>query len=191
MNNISFTSRYRFVGNGEFARTTMPFSKQQFVDFPWTISEAVLSTRAYTKDVEDCTVLGLTDGLKIFLLHLTPSLSQNRKINRVTEFIKEKIDFDNPYLQGFILGSKPNMINSPHSEKVYDFLEKFLLDNKIPYSKMKGSKCAHGVAYNSSTDEWTICCENFSDKNKMTKDEFLKSNFNTIELCEEDEFVWD
>lgn len=189
MDNISFTSRYRFVGKGEFARTTMSFSKQQFVDFPWTIKEAVLSNKAYTKDVEDCTVLGLTDGLKVLLLHLTPSLSQNRKFNKIVEFINEKIDVKNPYLQGFIMGSKPNMINSPDSEKVYNFLEKFLNENKIPYTKMKGSRCAHDVAYNSTTDEWTICCENFIEKNKITTDEFLKSNFNTVEFCAEDEFI--
>lgn len=191
MNNITFTSRYRFVGNGEFARSTLSYSKQQFVDFPWTLSEAVLSNKAYTKDVEDCTVLGLTDGLKVLLLHLTPSLSQNRKSNKIIDYIKDKIDVKNPYLQGFIMGSKPNMINSQYSEKVYEFLEKFLIDNKIPFTKMKGSNCAHSVAYNSNTDEWIISCENFSNKNQMTEDKFLKSNFNTIEFCEEDELISD
>ena len=96
---------------------------------------------------------------------------------------------DNPYLQGFLLGSKSNVAYSPYSEKVFNFLEGFLERNKIPYTKMKGSKCAHDVAYNSNTDEWTICCEKFYDRNKISKDEFLKSNFEDVFISEEDELI--
>ena len=55
MNNISFKSRIRPVGNWEFQGLTSGFAKKQYVNYPWTVKESVLSEKAITKNVYDCT----------------------------------------------------------------------------------------------------------------------------------------
>ena len=59
-------------------------------------------------------------------------------------------------LQGFILGSKADNINSPHSTKLFDKFVEFMKKYDIPFSKFKGGLFEHNVAYSSVKDEWLI-----------------------------------
>ena len=61
---------------------------KNYVDYPWTIKESVFSNNAYTKNIADCTVCGITDGLKVLLIHLCPTNKENFNFNKVIDLIK-------------------------------------------------------------------------------------------------------
>ena len=130
MDNISFTSRIKLVSNENFARLILKGTKS--VDFPWTISESVLGKSALTKDIYDCTSAGIVAEGEVLLMHLSPNI------------------------QGFLIGSKKNNINSPNSTKLFDKFEKLLNKHNIPYSKFKGGNYNNNIAYLGDTDTWLI-----------------------------------
>ncbi len=156
MDKISFTSRIRLVSLDEFGKNICAMGRKRFVDEPWTIRESVLSDSAYTSDILDCTVCALTDGQSVLLNHICPTNPKNKNFGKITEYISKKINLTNPDLQGFLLGSKPNNINSPNSTKLFDKFEKFLNEYNIPYSKFKGGLFENHCAYSSNKDEWLI-----------------------------------
>jgi hypothetical protein len=120
MDGINFKSRIRACSLNEFKHTANS-CKKHFVDFPWTTKESVYATKAYTTDVYDCTVCALTDGLKVLLLHICPSIEKNLRFNKIEKYILDKIDINNENLQGFLLGSRPNMERSPNSTKLFNY----------------------------------------------------------------------
>ncbi len=156
MDKVSFTSRIRLVSLQEFRRTAFQIDKKKFVSEPWTIKESVLGDSAYTSDILDCTVCGLTDGQKVLLTHICPTNPKNKSFNKIEEFITKKINLSDKYLQGFILGSKPNNINSPNSTKLFDKFVEFMQKYEIPFSRFKGGLFENHVAYSSKHDEWLI-----------------------------------
>ena len=81
MDNITFTSRIRPVTRAEFSRVILSYGDKNFVGYPWTLKESVLSNKAYTKDIADCSVCGITDGLKVLLIHLCPTEKINFQFN--------------------------------------------------------------------------------------------------------------
>lgn len=186
MENINFKSRIRACGLNEFSRATGSY-KKHFVDFPWTTKESVYATKAYTTDVYDCTVCGITDGAKVLLLHICPSIEKNLRFSKIEKFINEKLNLENPDLQGFLLGSRPKMERSPNSTKLFDYFESFMEKYKIPCTKIKGSQGETDIAYSSTTDEWLIGSKEFDGK--KDSEEFIKEQFNEVALAECDEFV--
>ncbi len=155
-NKISFTSRIRLVPMNEFYNTAFKIGEKKFVKDPWTIKESVLADSAYTTDILDCTICGLTDGEKVLLTHICPTNPANDSFAKIEKFMLSKINVANKYLQGFLLGSKPNNINSPNSTKLFDKFVEFMKKYDIPFSQFKGGPFENHVAYSSRTDEWVI-----------------------------------
>lgn len=115
-----------------------------------------MADSAYTTDILDCTICGLTDGEKVLLTHICPTNPANDSFAKIEKFMLSKINVANKYLQGFLLGSKPNNINSPNSTKLFDKFVEFMKKYDIPFSKFKGGLFEHNVAYSSVKDEWLI-----------------------------------
>ena len=90
MNNISFQSRIKFVSPSKFNQAVTGLSKDCLVDYPWTAKESVLAKNAYTKNIFDCTVCGITDGLKVLLMHICPTRTENDNFFKIINFIKNK-----------------------------------------------------------------------------------------------------
>lgn len=156
MDNISFTSRIRLATLNEFYSANSRLGARKSVKEPWTIKESVLADGAYTSGIIDCTVCGLTDGAKVLLTHICPTNPKNKSFNRIEEFIINKINIFDKNLQGFILGSKPNNINSSNSTKLFDKFVEFMQKYDIPFSQFKGGLFENNVLYSSQKDEWII-----------------------------------
>lgn len=154
MDNISFTSRIKLVSNEDFARLIPKETKS--VDFPWTISESVLGKSALTKDIYDCTSVGIVADGEVLLMHLSPNGGNYKTLNKVEKFITQKINLFSQNIQGFLIGSKKNNINSPNSTKLFDKFEKLLNKHNIPYSKFKGGNYNNNIAYLGDKDTWLI-----------------------------------
>ena len=154
MDNISFTSRIKLVSNEDFARLIPKGTKS--VDFPWTISESVLEKSALTKDIYDCTSAGIVADGEVLLMHLSPNGGNYKTLNKVEKFITQKINLFSQNIQGFLIGSKKNNINSPNSTKLFDKFEKLLNKHNIPYSKFKGGNYNNNIAYLGDKDTWLI-----------------------------------
>lgn len=185
MDKISFQSRIRVTNLEEYRYVTSQF-RNKSVNFPWTIKESVLADKAHTQMVYDCTVCGITDGLKVLLLHICPTIKENLNFKKIENYIKNKIDLKNiENLQGFLLGSQENIKDST---KVFNFFEDFLKNNNIPFSKFKNGDCTNHVAYSSITDEWLIANEHFNKKQDNSKN-YLTKHFKEVELADFDEFA--
>ena len=194
MNNISFQSRIRPVNSQDFNKLTRSCGLKNLVDYPWTVKESVLAKEAYTKNVFDCTVCGITDGLKVLLMHICPTREENQNFKQITDFIKSKIDIKNPDLQGFLFGSKNLPFVVKKSSKLFENFESFFEENNIPYSKISGGLHYNDVAYSSATDEWLIkheLLENPEIKKHYGKPEkFLREFYNEVEIAPCDDVSW-
>ena len=193
MNNISFKSRIRPVGNWEFQGLTSGFSKSQYVNYPGTVKGSLFSEKTITKKVYDCTVCGITDGLKVLMLHICPTKKENENFGNIINFIKTHIDLKNSNLQGFLFGSRKNTPDN-RSGKIFENFEKFMRENNIPYSKIKGSSTFSDVAYSSETDEWLIKHEKMGSaeaiadcKNPLN---FFTNYFDEVKISDLDEVDW-
>ena len=122
MDNISFQSRIRLTNRYEFRNLVNREFEQVF--YPWTMKETVCSQKARTDGIYDCTALGITDGIKVLLFHICPTVVKNQDFNKLETQITEKIInmMNLDYLQGFILGSKKYNINSPRSTELFDMI---------------------------------------------------------------------
>lgn len=192
MDNVSFQSRIRPVGHWEFQKLTSGLDKSQFVNYPWTVNESVISNKACTKGVFDCTVCGITDGLKVLMLHICPTKKENENFGNIINFIKTHIDLKNSNLQGFLFGSRRNTSDN-RSEKIFENFETFMKENSIPYSKIKGSSTFSDVAYSSETDEWLIQLEKNGHSPTMgcfeNNTDYMRYNFDEVKICDLDEIV--
>ena len=187
--NISFKSTFRPVNKYEFARISNKIDKKFYVDYPWTIKESVKASKAKTKDIFDCSVLGITDGKDVLLMHLCPSMPENLDFNKIKNFIMKKIKIDNPDLQAVLIGSQ---FNWKQSKALNDFLLGLVNKWNIPCSVFNSSQNPVNVAYFSDTDEWVINSGNI-DKAMMNREtdseKMFKSEFKTVELSSLDEFA--
>jgi len=189
MSNINFKSTITLTSPTTFFNKVCSIGKRNFVDSPWTVKQSVFAPSAFTTDVFDCTTLGLSDGQKVLLLHICPTNIQNANLKKIQQYIENKIDLTNEYLQGFILGGKYNNIHSPKSIRNFEFFENIFKKFNIPYSAFKGGNYTNHVAYSSVKDEWLIAnalLENDIVKNK-TPEEAAKFIFDNIKIADCDE----
>ena len=193
MNNITFGSRIRHCTPNEFSMTVNRFGIKNYVDYPWTLKESVCAKDAYTKYVADCTVCGITDGLKVLLIHLNPANKENFNFSKIVELIKSKFDLCNPDLQALLIGGKPEYTHGKESYKLFNLFENFLIDNKMLYSKLKGGMGTKDIAYSSEKDEWMIV-------NDMVKrppmgeykspQETIEKTYDEVRIADCDELTW-
>ncbi len=188
--NISFKSNIRLVTPEEFRQIANKIGEKNFVKYPWTVKQSVLANSAYTKDIFDCTVCGLTDGQTVLLNHICPTVMENNNFDKIAGFIKSKIDLTNSNLQGFLLGSKKNFKESPFSTQLFENFANFLQKHNIQFSQFKGSIYPSDVAYSSLKDEWVISNYNITAPlpNSETK-KILNNIFDDIKISELDEIV--
>ena len=192
MDNVSFQSRIKLTSMNAFDKEVR-YGKRNYVNYPWTVKQSVISDKAATTDIYDCTAAGFTDGLKVMLLHICPSMAENSNFKKIEKFITSKLDIDSPYLQGFILGSKNFNPNSPNSPKVFDFFLNFMDKRFIPFSFFRGGDYANNIAYSSLTDEWIIGSELL---NTVSKDVFktpknaVEKIFEEVKISNCDELIW-
>lgn len=151
MSEISFTSSIRPVSLSNFNKLTSNVSTS--VDI-WTINGAKKNTSAKTDRIMDCTAMGITDGKSVFLMHIIPDFSSNKNyFAKIIDKIKENIDLTSEYLQAILVGSKAY---SRESQIGYNNFARFLKENKIPFSELKGGDTVHKIAYKTHTDEWIV-----------------------------------
>lgn len=193
MNNISFQSRIRITDINTFNKEVR-YGKKNLVNYPWTKKESVLSDKAATTGILDCTCAGFTDGVKVLLMHICPTNPENKNLKSIDKYIKNKIDLTNPNLQGFILGSKNNNIYSPNSPIIFDFFVNLMKNFNIRYSEFRGGDFSNNVAYSSLKDEWIIGSDllNNIDKKKIfiTPQKAVEKIFDKVQLDECDELFW-
>lgn len=193
MDNISFQSRIKITDITSFNKEVR-LPKKNYVNYPWTKKESVLADNAATTGVFDCTAAGLTDGIRVFLLHLCPTIEENKNFKNIENFIRKKIDLSDSNLQGFILGSKNQNINSPDSPLIFDFFENLMQKFNIPYSAFRGGDAEHNIAYSSLKDEWIVgssLLENIDKKGVFKSPEKVcEKIFDKFQIADCDEIIW-
>ena len=192
MDNISFQSRIRLTSMNVFNKE-IHYGKKNYVNYPWTVKESVISDKAATTDIYDCTAAGFTDGSKVLMLHICPTEPRNNNLSKIEKFINEKIDPNNPYLQGFILGSKNFNPNTPNSPKVFDFFLNIMNKLDIPFSYFRAGDYANNIAYSTLKDEWGIGSEllNAVDKSVFkTPQKAIEKIFEESKISNFDELTW-
>lgn len=191
MNDITFTSSIRLVKTDLFNKTVSAIPKNHFVAAPWTCKESVKAAEAYTNRIMDCTLCGITDGKDVFMMHICPTENENKHFAKIKEYLKERIDLNNPDLQGFLLGAR-DYPDDKSSVALFDKFVELFKSLKIPFSRFKGSDNSNSlnVAYFSSKDEWLISSYPI-DKfvGKKPSEELLKSVFQNVKLSNEDYFA--
>lgn len=189
MDKISFQSTIRPVSSQQFRDAVVSYGKKNFIAYPWTVKESVISDRLYTTGVEDCSFFALTDGVKVLGMHLCPTMEANSAFSRIVDFIKENICLNDSNLQGLILGGRKYSEDNV-SYRLFENLENLFKKYKIPYSKFKGGKELNDVAYNSTKDEFLISTSYVQSKgikdNYMAEDVF-EEIFEEVSLSQEDE----
>lgn len=192
MDNISFQSKIRLTSMNAFNKE-IHYGKKNYVNYPWTVKESVISDKAATTDIYDCTAAGFTDGSKVLMLHICPTEPRNNNLSKIEKFINEKIDPNNPYLQGFILGSKNFNPNTPNSPKVFDFFLNIMNKLDIPFSYFRAGDYANNIAYSTLKDEWVIGSEllNAVDKSVFkTPQKAIEKIFEESKISNFDELTW-
>ncbi len=187
MAEISFTSGIRPIPLETFGKTAASIGTRNFVNFPWTINESVKAPMAYTRHVCDCTMLGLTDGQDVLMMHLCPSMESNHNFFDIRQFIARNMDLKNPELQAILVGSKP----AKKSQSIYNMLAEFLQTHRIPYSELKIGKDPISTAYSSRKDEWMISSPRIDRllKRGMDSPSILKDSFNKVKISSADEIL--
>ena len=194
IHNVSFQSKIRLVNKSEFNKFVSSYEKQHFVDFPWTVQESVISDKAYTRGVSDCTVCGINDGLKVLMFHISPTIRENDDFRKIRGLIKRTFDLKDKNLQGFIFGSKNIKGMLPQSKINFEKFEKILKNIGIPYSKIKSGPYTNDLAYSSKTDEWVVSFNMLEDES-VKEDfkepvKFLDRYFDEVEINPLDELSW-
>lgn len=188
-NNITFTSYIRPVTVERFYEKAISMPQKNYVGYPWTVKESVKAASAYTEDVEDCTAFGITDGAKVFLLHICPTKSQNSNFENIANFIKSKVNLNNNELQGILVGSKSDCRYSKSSAQLFDkflgFVEKYNIPTSIFRSSFDDDRCH--LAYSSVKDEWIISSKIIDNLiKKFPPGEVFTRYFKEVKISPED-----
>ena len=184
MNEISFKSQIRTIPQKQFYEYVQRIGTKNSVNYPWTVKQSVFNTKAYTEAVQDCTAVGITDGMSVLLMHICPTRKENRKISLITNYIKNKINSMNKdYLQAIVLGSD----DYRQSRNIFNGIIKFLEESKIPTSYFRKGKAKTHLAYWPTTDEWLISNANIKPNSQTKKN--LKECFSEMKISELDEIV--
>lgn len=187
MQSISFTSAIRPVSLGTFSKETSDIINNVS---EWNIKGVKKGLSAKTDRILDCTALGLTDGENVLLMHIIPDLSSNKTyFGKIIEKIKQSIDMTSEYIQGLLVGSKSY---SRESVIGYNNFARFLKENKIPFSELKGGDTVHEIGYHTTKDVWLV--SNFDidsliksgEKNPM---KLLEIGFDKVKINKLDDVI--
>ena len=185
VNNISFKAKFRAVTTEDFYWGTIG-CRRYFARPPWTVKESVRGVEAYTTGIIDCSVLGISNGQDVLLMHLCPSHPDNNDFKKIKDFILEKIDQESKNLKAAIFGSQ-DICNSQELNKNLQDLMKQL---GIPCSIFKCPIAETDVMYSSIDDEWSVSSNSIDYMlGYLNSEEALKNAFLEIKLSHFDEIV--
>ena len=190
MDNISFKSGIRPVTTAHFNQVASTIGSKYAVNYPWTVKQTIKAPAAYTRYVFDCTVLGLTDGENVTMLHICPTKEENKDFQKIKDYLLQKIDLYNPNLQALLFGSQNDKILTL-SANLYNNLCNFIKKYNIPLTEIAKAKEYADIAYQAKTDEWIISSHSINEnisKGKSSEDA-LKETFQKISISELDEIV--
>lgn len=187
MYNLSFTSLINPQSFFDFDSYTRLMSEKSYVKYPWTLKESVLARDVYTKNVLDCTVCVISDGQQALMLHINPNTDEAKNFHKVEKYIEERIDLNNPNLQGLLLGANKETSSYTKSYDLFNKFEKFLNKMAIPYTALKGTKGETAVAYSSIKDEFVVTSSARleAEKSKTPLDQ-LKCMFENVKIAPHD-----
>lgn len=192
MDNISFQSRIRLCSADCYDKLVrLPAGK--LVKYPWTYKQTVVSESAGTRDIYDCTAGGLTNGQKVMCFHLNPTDSDNNDFSVIEKLFAKKFNLSDKNLQGFLIGSKNNNINSPFSPILFDNVFNFIQKLKIPFSYFRAGNYTNHIAYSSIKDEWLIGCDllNYVSKDVFkTPQKACEKIFDSYHIGKTDQLIW-
>lgn len=195
MDNISFQSRIRLVSADCFNYAVRRIPHKNFVEYPWTYKQTVVAESAGTRDIYDCTAGGITNGRQVMCFHHCPSMSDNNNFDRMKKWFADKFDLSCKNLQGFLIGSKNNNVNSPFSPMLFDNNLNFMTkDLNIPVSYFRGGDFTNNIAYSSIKDEWIIGCDllNSASWKELfkTPQKACERIFDKFQISKTDELTW-
>lgn len=164
--------------------------------YPWTLKEGKIAKDVFTRDVFDCGVIGVTNGLNASMDHICPTEPKNLEFTKIKDSILEKIDLlRNEYLQGFVLGGKSNVAitKSPRSMEYVNGYCDIFRQADVPFSKFLAGDYWNDIAYFTEKDAFFIGNERADSLRKIFPDNPLaaaKEIFDEVELCVQDEIKW-
>ena len=187
MDNISFTSNIKPITLDKFSRGVQRFGRDVYADYPWTYPNSVKASHAYTDWISDCTMLGITDGEKVFMLHLDPKNKVNSNTYYLQQYMLNNINFRSKKLNALLVGSKPTRKSLELYHKIQTTLEKC----HIPYSELKNGKGPINVAYSASRDRWYISGLKIDSliKNGYSSRDVLANTFEKVKISEFDQII--
>lgn len=189
-NNLQFKSKIRPINYLEYREIIDKMGKKVEVKPPWTLAESIKNKNAFSTNIIDCTLCGLTNGQDVLMLHICPSVEKNKNFSKIEDFILKKFNVASYNTRGFLVGSQKNNMYSQFSDTLFQNFVNFMEKFKIPFSQFRGTKKvpAH-VAYSSTRNEWLL---SNSIVNPYRFDlESLKMSFDDIKIDKGDELILD
>lgn len=184
MKEISFTSAIHPVSLKEFSRKAASIGEKYFVDFPWSMEQAVKAEKATTRGVNDCTMFGISDGREILMEHLCPDIELNHSTYFLKQHIARYIDTKSPFNQAVVIGSKPDK----KSQSVYSNVINMLKYFNIPYTELKISETPVNIAYISSSDEYLLSSSSIDNliKKGLDNETIINKTFKKVNISNDD-----
>lgn len=186
---VTFSAKINIVDIAEFKNLKLSrlIPTKQYVDYPWSADDVVLSTEAFTDGIKDCSAGGITNGKRVFMFHLsTDALSNFDKVKKVFEKGIAELKKDGLPLNGFLTGEIPCFPQSRWlSSKIMRMFKKNGIDATIMSRQSLGG--ALDIYYSAENDTWTVA-QKFPQRPITTVND-LKREFQYIHLSEDDDIL--
>ena len=187
-NNLQFKSKIRPINYLKYREIIDKMGKNVEVKPPWTLAESIKNKNAFSTNIIDCTVCGLTNGQDVLMLHICPTVEKNKNFSKIKDFILKNFDVTSYDTRGFLVGSQKNNMYSQFSDTLFQNFVNFMEKFEIPFSQFRGTKKVPvHVAYSSTRDEWLLSNPII---NPYRYDlESLKMSFDDIKIDKGDELI--
>ena len=187
-NNLQFKSKIRPINYLKYREIIDKMGKNVEVKPPWTLAESIKNKNAFSTNIIDCTVCGLTNGQDVLMLHICPTVEKHKNFSKIKDFILKNFDVTSYDTRGFLVGSQKNNMYSQFSDTLFQNFVNFMEKFEIPFSQFRGTKKVPvHVAYSSTRDEWLL---SNPIVNPYRYDlESLKMSFDDIKIDKGDELI--
>ena len=187
-NNLQFKSKIRPINYLKYREIIDKMGKNVEVKPPWTLAESIKNKNAFSTNIIDCTVCGLTNGQDVLMLHICPTVEKNKNFSKIKDFILKNFDVTSYDTRGFLVGSQKNNMYSQFSDTLFQNFVNFMEKFEIPFSQFRGTKKVPvHVAYSSTRDEWLL--SNLIVNPYRYDLESLKMSFDDIKIDKGDELI--